>query len=743
MARMEKETAASVTIESLLAGEIAVKAHQVRAAIRLLDSGATVPFIARYRKEATGGLTDVHLRLLAARVEEVRELETRRGEIVASILSQGRMNPTLQEALEAAATKSALEDLYLPFRPKRHTKAQAARDAGLEPLADRLFADPMLDPETEARAYADPVKGIADAAGALAGAREILAEWLAEDAALVGALRETFWNSIWVASSLSPSAPPSKREEAAKFSDYFDFREPIRKIPSHRALAILRGRQEEILRVSLEPQAYGDPAAADRDYLEPVLKRLGWKPTRRPGDPFLFDTARHAWRYKIRLHLELDAMSRLRRGAEDEAIRVFAENLRSLLLAAPAGPRPTLGLDPGFRTGVKCAVVDATGKVVATATVFPHPPENDWDRSTSVLATMIERYGVELVAIGNGTASRETEKLAADAIRRSGKPALKAVVSEAGASVYSASELATKELPTLDVSIRGAVSIARRLQDPLAELVKIDPKSIGVGQYQHDLNPTRLAKSLQGVVEDCVNGVGVDLNTASPSLLSYVSGLTRRAAENLVAWRDAHGAFKSRERLKDIPDFGPRTFEQAAGFLRIRGGENPLDASAVHPESYPVVERMLSKNSRALGDILGNSQFLRALSPEEYVDERFGVPTVEDILAELEKPGRDPRPEFRTAAFAEGVNTISDLKPGMILEGTVTNVAAFGAFVDIGVHQDGLVHVSQLAERFVRDPYEVVRTGQTVKVRVLEIDRPRNRIALTFRLKADRERDAR
>ncbi|HTL70001.1 MAG TPA: Tex family protein [Candidatus Eisenbacteria bacterium] len=725
-------------IERILATELSVTSRQVWAAIRLLDGGATVPFIARYRKEATGGLSDTHLRMLAERLDYLRELEDRRRAVLENIEAQGKLTPALKEAIEAARTPSALEDLFLPFRQKKQSKAQTAREAGLAPLAERLLADPERAPEEAAAPFVDPMKNVADAGAALAGAREILIERFAEDAALIGTLRERFWNTGWIVSKA-----PGKEEAAAKFSDYFNFREPLREIPSHRALALFRGRQEDFLRVSLETDGFAEYAGVKdevgHEYVAAVCERFGIRSRRRPGDAWLSETARQAWRYKIRLHLELDLMARLRRRAEDEAIRVFAENLKNLLLAAPAGPRVTLGLDPGFRTGVKAAVVDATGKVLDTATVYPHAPEDDWRGALSKLSALMRLHKVTLVAIGNGTASRETDALAAELLKANPDlGAQKAVVSEAGASVYSASALASAELPSLDVTLRGAVSIARRLQDPLAELVKIDPKAIGVGQYQHDVNQTRLEKSLGGVIEDCVNAVGVDLNTASPSLLARVAGLGRREAEDLVFRRDRQGAFKNRLELKGA--LGARAFEQAAGFLRISGGDNPLDRSGVHPEAYPVVERILAKNNVTLDQALGNARLLASLRAEDYVDETFGVPTVEDILDELEKPGRDPRPEFRTAVFKEGVKGIGDLKPGMMLEGTVTNVAAFGAFVDIGVHQDGLVHVSELADLFVRDPHSVVKTGQVVRVKVLEIDLPRNRIALSMRQKSGARR---
>jgi uncharacterized protein len=721
------------SIEHILAHELKVKSHQVWSAIRLLDSGATVPFIARYRKEATGGLTDTHLRLLAERLDALRELEARRAEILQSVESLGKLSPELRAALESAETKSRLEDLYLPYRPRQVTKAQLAREAGLEPLALLLLASPERVPTEEAAAFVDALKNVPGVAEALAGAREILVEKFSEDAALVGSLRERFWEQGWMVSK----AVPGKAAADSKFSDYFNYREKLKGIPSHRALAIFRGRQEGVLQVTLDTEALAQTVRRpddDAEFVGALCERFGVSARRRPADAWLLDGARFAWRYKVRLHLELDLFMRLRKSAEAEAIDIFAENMRNLLLAAPAGPRATLGLDPGFRTGVKIAAVDRTGKLVATATIFPHPPENDRDRAARTIEVMVEKYAVELIAIGNGTASRETERVV-DAVLKAHPDwkVSKAVVSEAGASVYSASALASAELPSTDVTLRGAVSIARRLQDPLAELVKIDPKAIGVGQYQHDVNQSRLMKSLRGVVEDCVNAVGVDVNMASPELLSYVAGFTPRTAAALVARRDARGAFRTREELKGLPELGAKAFEQAAGFLRIRGGDNPLDASAVHPEAYPVVERLLARHEKKLDEVLGNDRFLRALRPEDYVDDAFGVPTVEDILDELEKPGRDPRPEFKTATFKEGVEKIGDLKPGMSLEGTVTNVAAFGAFVDVGVHQDGLVHVSQLADRFVQDPHEVVKTGQVVRVRVVEIDLARNRIALTMR----------
>ncbi len=734
---MTVESAASQpSIEQIIATELSVTRDQIWSAIKLLDSGSTVPFIARYRKEATGGLSDTHLRMLSERLDYLRELESRRSEILQSIKEQGKLTETLKNGIEQAATKSQLEDLYLPFRPRKRTKAQTARESGLEALAQLLLSDPTQNPEEAAKAFVNPDKNVFDLPTALNGAREILMENFAEAPALIGALRQKFWETGWVISRVIKD----KEDPESKFTDYFNFREPIREIPSHRLLALLRGRQENILRVSLETEGYSDYGDARDDgmeYIQAVCAHFGVQPRRRAADAWLLDTAKQAWKYKIRIHLELDILAELRKKSEEEAIHVFAENVKSLLLAAPAGARPTVGLDPGFRTGVKVAAIDKTGKVVQTGVIYPHAPQNDWERSVKIMAALIKKYDIELIAIGNGTASRETDKLVTETLKL--YPELKAqkvVVSEAGASVYSASELASAELPELDVSIRGAVSIARRLQDPLAELVKIDPKAIGVGQYQHDVNQRRLEQMLHNVVEDCVNAVGVEVNTASPSLLSYVSGLTRKTASGIVAHRDTHGPFKNRQQLLGVPDLGPKAFEQAAGFLRIRNGDNALDFSGVHPESYPVVERLLAKNQKILEGVLGNAGFLRALRAEDYVDAIFGLPTVKDILAELEKPGRDPRPEFRTATFKEGVHAIDDLKIGMILEGTVTNVANFGAFVDIGVHQDGLIHISQLSNQFVKDPRSIVKTGQVVKVKVLEIDKPRKRISLSMNTSA-------
>jgi len=730
------------SIEHRISLEIAAKPAQVAAAIALLDEGATVPFIARYRKEATGGLDDVQLRLLEERLGYLRELEDRRATVIASVQEQGKMTPVLLAALTDAEDKTRLEDLYLPFKKKRRTKAQIAREAGLEPLADALLTNPMLQPEEEASKYLKPAftsdqgdnPGVEDAKAALEGARHILMERFAEDAALLQWLREYLVNHGVVESKIMEG----KEDAGAKYADYFDYSEKIETIPSHRALALFRGRREEMLTVSLRLDSEAEKPKWDAPH-NPCETHIGAhfciRNKNRPADGWLDDTVRWAWRVKIFLHLETELMSGLRKRAEAEAINVFARNLKALLLAAPAGPRVTIGLDPGLRTGVKVAVVDETGKVMETATIYPHQPRNDWDGSLHALGKLAERYGVSLVAIGNGTASRETDKLAKELIRQ--RPELRLtslVVSEAGASVYSASEFASRELPNMDVSLRGAVSIARRLQDPLAELVKIEPKSIGVGQYQHDVAQTQLARSLDAVVEDCVNAVGVDVNTASQPLLERVSGLSSVTAHSIVAYRESKGMFTSRAALRQVPRLGEKTFEQAAGFLRIQNGENPLDASAVHPESYPVIERILADIKQDIKAVIGNDKLLKSLDPAKYVNEKFGLPTITDILSELEKPGRDPRPEFTTASFKEGVNEIADLRAGMMLEGVVTNVAAFGAFVDIGVHQDGLVHISALADRFVKDPHAVVKAGQIVKVKVLEIDEKRKRIALTMRL---------
>ncbi|AKJ29548.1 transcription accessory protein [Caldimonas brevitalea] len=726
-----------------IAAELKVRPAQVNAAVQLLDGGATVPFIARYRKEATDGLDDTQLRELEARLTYLRELEERREAVLKSIDEQGKLTPELRAAVETAPTKQELEDLYLPYKPKRRTKGMIAREAGLEPLADKLFADPTLDPAAEAAAFVNADAGFADAYAVLDGVRDILSERWAEDAALVGKLREWLWEEGLFQSKLMEGKDQNS-PEVSKFRDYFDYAEPIRTVPSHRALAVFRGRTQEILDAKLvldEEVVPGQPTLAEGR----IARHLGWSHSKRPADELIRKSVAWTWKVKLSLSLERDLFSRLREEAEKVAIKVFAENLRDLLLAAPAGRRVVMGLDPGIRTGVKVAIVSETGKVVDTSTVYPHEPRNDWEGSIHTLGRLCATHGVNLIAIGNGTASRETDKLAGDLIKRiqqlaPGTAIEKVVVSEAGASVYSASEYASKELPELDVSIRGAVSIARRVQDPLAELVKIEPKSIGVGQYQHDVNQSELARSLDAVVEDCVNSVGVDLNTASAPLLSRVSGLSSSVASSIVRWRDANGAFRTRQQLLDVAGLGAKTFEQAAGFLRIRDGDNPLDMSGVHPETYPVVERMLGSVGKPIKEVMGRSDVLRALKPEAYADDKFGAITVKDILAELEKPGRDPRPDFKVARFNEGVEDIKDLQAGMVLEGTVSNVAQFGAFVDLGVHQDGLVHVSQLSNKFVNDAREVVKTGDIVKVKVLEVDLARKRISLTMKLDAQAPR---
>ncbi|MBF0629101.1 MAG: RNA-binding transcriptional accessory protein [Magnetococcales bacterium] len=720
------------SIEQRIAEELAVTEAQVIAAVTLLDEGATVPFIARYRKEVTHNLTDTHLRYIHERLAALRELEERRSVILKSIREQEKLTPELERAILAAATRTQLEDLYLPFRPKRHTKAAQAIEAGLEPLAEQLLRDPSLVPEQAALPFVHPEKGIADGVAALDGAREILMERFAEAPEVAGRLRELFWDQGIVQSRLVKG----QEEKGAKFADYFAANEPIRKIPPHRALAMLRGKEEGILKLSLDhEEEVADPTTEPVQCLATMRHHFQLQERGRPADGWMKETLRQTWRKKLKPRLETDLMKKLTESAHEEAIRVFARNLKELLLAAPAGMLPVIGLDPGLRTGVKLAVVDATGKVVATDTIYPHAPRNLWRESMMRLAELSRRYQVQLVSIGNGTASRETERLVAELAKTMPELGLRpVVVSEAGASVYSASEYASLELPELDVSLRGAVSIARRLQDPLAELVKTDPKSIGVGQYQHDVNPRRLAEALDGVVEDAVNAVGVDVNTASVPLLERVSGLNKTLAKNIVAHRNAKGAFPSRLALLAVSRFGPKAFEQAAGFLRIRNGATPLDASAVHPESYPVVERILKKVGVEITRLIGNHTLLHTLSPKEFVDDRFGEPTVRDILAELEKPGRDPRPEFRTATFQEGVESLEDLKLGMILEGVVSNVTNFGAFVDIGVHQDGLVHISAMAHHFVKDPHAVVKAGDVIKVRVMEVDLPRRRIALSMRL---------
>ena len=722
-----------------IAAELKVRPAQVHAAVELLDGGATVPFIARYRKEATDNLDDIQLRELEARLSYLRELEERRTAVLKSIDEQGKLTPALRAAIDAAPTKQELEDLYLPYKQKRRTKAMIAREAGIEPLADKLFADPTLVPLDEAAAFVNAEGGFADAHAVLDGVRDILSERWAEDAALVRKLRDWLWGEALFQSKLM-DGKDGTHPDAAKFRDYFDYAEPIRTVPSHRALAVFRGRTLELLDAKLvtdEEVVPGKPVLAEGH----IAVHLKWSHAKRPADDLIRKSIGWTWKVKLSLSLERDLFARLREDAEAVAIKVFAENLRDLLLAAPAGPRVVMGLDPGIRTGCKVAVVDATGKVLATHTVYPLEPRKDWEGSLHTLGLLCATHAVNLIAIGNGTGSRETDKLAGDLIKRIHQIAPdtkieKVVVSEAGASVYSASEYASKELPELDVSLRGAVSIARRLQDPLAELVKIDPKSIGVGQYQHDVNQSELAKSLGTVIEDCVNSVGVDLNTASTPLLSRVSGLSNAVAASIVRWRDANGAFRSRKQLLDVSGLGAKTFEQSAGFLRIRGGDNALDESGVHPETYPLVERMLAAVNKPAAEVMGRSDVIRALKPEAFADEKFGAITVKDVLTELEKPGRDPRPDFKVARLADGIEDIKDLVAGMTLEGTISNVAQFGAFVDLGVHQDGLIHVSQLANKFVNDAREVVKTGDIVKVKVLEIDLARKRISLTMKLDA-------
>ena len=783
-----------LSITAQIAAELKVRENQVAVAVELLDGGATVPFIARYRKEATGGLDDVQMRELEARLAYLRELHERRAAILTSIDEQGKLTPELRAAIDAAATKQELEDLYLPYKPKRRTKGQIAREFGIEPLADQLWADPTLDPQEAAKPFVKAEKGeggedFTTIPAVLDGVRDILSERWAEDAALVQSLREWLWAEGLLQSKLA-AGKNENDPEVAKFRDYHDYDEPIGRVPSHRALAVFRGRALEILdaklvvpeAVSPSPQpspqrgegvnsrgaadslplprageGRGEGVASSAKGPAPSLAEgrialhLGWSHQGRPADDLLRKCVAWTWRVKLSLSTERDLFARLREDAEQVAIKVFGDNLRDLLLAAPAGAKAVMGLDPGIRTGVKVAVVDATGKLVDTATVYPHEPRKDWDGSLHTLAKLVAKHGVQLIAIGNGTASRETDKLAGDLIKLVQKqaaalaeqapPAIeKIVISEAGASVYSASEYASQELPDVDVSLRGAASIARRLQDPLAELVKIDPKSIGVGQYQHDVNQSELARQLDAVVEDCVNGVGVDLNTASAPLLARVSGLSGTVAKAVVRWRESHGAFRSRQQLLEVSGLGPKTFEQSAGFLRIRGGDNPLDMTGVHPETYPVVEQIIVKTGKPIDQLMGRSELLKPLKPEAFATPQFGAVTVKDILAELEKPGRDPRPDFKVARFNEGVEDIADLKEGMVLEGTVSNVAQFGAFVDLGVHQDGLVHVSQLSNKFVDDAREVVKTGQIVKVKVLEVDVPRKRISLTMKLDAQAPR---
>ncbi|MBZ2190330.1 RNA-binding transcriptional accessory protein [Alcanivorax sp. JB21] len=725
-----------LTIEQIIAAELNVQPRQVAATVALLDDGATVPFIARYRKEATDGLDDTQLRNLEERLRYLRELVERRDAILKSIREQDKLTPTLEADILAADTKTRLEDLYLPYKQKRRTRAQTAREAGLEPLADSLLADPGKDPETEAAAFLNPELKVETVKDALDGAKQILMERFSENAELLTRLRTYLWEKAQIIANVVEG----KDKEGIKFSDYFAHREPLAEIPSHRALALFRGRNEGVLHVSMSlPE---DLEATQPHPCEAMVAHsVGWQHQQRPADNWLGETLRWTWKIKLNTHLETELLGRVREMAEEEAIQVFARNLRSLLLSSPAGPRTTMGLDPGLRTGVKVVVVDATGKLLEHATIFPHQPRNQWDQSMAALGALCVKHQVSLIAIGNGTASRETDKLAGELVKKLPKLGMsKIMVSEAGASVYSASELAAREFPDLDVSFRGAVSIARRLQDPLAELVKIDPKSIGVGQYQHDVSQVKLARGLDAVVEDCVNAVGVDVNTASAPLLARISGLNATIAGNIVSYREKHGAFANRDALKQVPRLGEKTFEQAAGFLRISQSDNPLDASSVHPEAYSLVERIAATHSRVVQDLMGDAAFLRKLKPADLTDERFGVLTVTDILAELEKPGRDPRPEFKAAEFMEGVEDIKDLKPGMVLEGTVTNVTNFGAFVDVGVHQDGLVHVSALSDKFVKDAHDVVSPGDIVKVKVMEVDLDRRRISMTMRLE-DRPED--
>ena len=731
-------------INRQIAEELGVREQQVAATVELLNGGATVPFVARYRKEITGGLDDAQLRTLEERLTYLRELEERRTVILESVREQGKLDAALEASIMAADTKGRLEDIYLPFKPKRRTKAEIAKEAGLEPLSELLLAEPQNDPKKVAESFVNADKQVTDVTAALDGARAILVERFAEDADLIGALREQMWSN----GQMSSTVRTGKKTEGEKFKDYFEFSEPLHKLPSHRILALFRGEKEEILDLAMQPEpvpATPAPAATPNSYELKIMQRFSISDHGRPGDKWLAETARWAWRTKIQVHLNIDLRMRLWTAAEEEGVRVFAANLRDLLLAAPAGARITMGLDPGYRSGVKTAVIDATGKVIATTTIYPHEPQRAWDASLATLGKLAAQHKVDLIAIGNGTASRETDKLASDLVKL--LPDLKMskiVVSEAGASVYSASAFASEELPELDVTLRGAVSIARRLQDPLAELVKIDPKAIGVGQYQHDLGESKLARSLDAVVEDCVNGVGVDVNTASAPLLARVSGIGTGLAQSIVQHRDANGLFKSRKALKDVPRLGPKAFEQCAGFLRINDGEDPLDKSGVHPEAYPLVRKILKATKSDIKALIGNTEILRKVQPKTFVDDTFGLPTVTDILRELEKPGRDPRPAFKAAVFMEGVEKLSDLKPGMILEGAVTNVAAFGAFVDIGVHQDGLVHISAMSKTFIKDPREVVKPGDIVKVKVLEVEVNRKRIALTLRMddpvgaKADR-----
>ena len=719
-------------IINTIANELAVNPAQVEAAVNLLDGGATVPFIARYRKEATQGLDDTQLRNLEQRLVYLRELNERKSVILKSIEEQGKLTDDLAKQINTAESKTTLEDLYLPYKPRRRTKGQIAIEAGLSPLAEALFENPTLSPDDTAASYIDKDKGVEDSKAALEGARYILMERFAEDAALLAKVRDYLNKHAFVRSKVAPG----KEKDAAKFTDYFDHHEKLANVPSHRALAMFRGRNEGLLHIQMDADPEREESAISVSQCEAIIaQHYSIRDTGRAADVWLQQVVQWTWKIKISLHMETEMFGALRERAEEEAINVFAKNLNDLLMAAPAGAKTTMGLDPGLRTGVKVAVVDKTGKVLATNTIFPHAPQNQWDKSKRTLVTLCKQYKIELISIGNGTGSRETDKLVAELLKENSElSAQKIMVSEAGASVYSASELASKELPDLDVSLRGAVSIARRIQDPLAELVKIEPKAIGVGQYQHDVSQSQLGKSLDRVIEDCVNAVGVDLNMASPALLSYVSGLNKTLAQNIVNYRDAHGQFGDRKALLKVERLGPKAFEQAAGFLRIVEGSNPLDGSAVHPEAYPVVDKIVSQTSVAVNDLIGNTQLLKSLAPESFTDDEFGVPTVKDILSELDKPGRDPRPEFKTAAFKDGVETISDLKVGMILEGVVSNVANFGAFVDVGVHQDGLVHISALTNKFISDPREVVKAGDIVKVKVMEVDVARKRISFTMRL---------
>lgn len=736
---LKEKTRMSQAICRMIAQELNVRPEQVNAAVTLIDDGNTVPFIARYRKEVTGGLDDTQLRTLDSRLSYLREMDDRRQTILKSIQEQGKLTPELEQEIIQADSKTRLEDLYLPYKPKRRTKGQIAIEAGLEPLADMLWNHPQTEPESEASKYLDADKGITDTKAALDGARAIIMERIAEDANLLEKIR----NHLNRNAELVSRVVEGKEQEGEKFKDYFNHNEPLSKVPSHRALAMLRGRNEGFLTLAMNADPEQEEGAR-QSYCETIIAdHYGVTLSSAPADAWRKQVISWAWRIKVSMHMETELMGAMKERAEIEAIEVFATNLKDLLMAAPAGPRATLGLDPGLRTGSKIAVVDSTGKVLATETIYPHPPQKQYDKSAQIVDQLVRKYNVDLIAIGNGTASRETDSFVADVIKRGNLKVQKIIVSEAGASVYSASELAAKEFPNMDVSLRGAVSIARRLQDPLAELVKIDPKSIGVGQYQHDVSQSMLAKRLDAIVEDCVNAVGVDVNTASAALLTRVAGLSSTIAQNIVDFRDENGRFEARTTLKKVPRLGPKAFEQCAGFLRIMDGKNPLDASAVHPEAYPVVKAIAEKNSKDIKALIGDSAFLKGLHAVDYTDEHFGVPTVTDIIKELDKPGRDPRPEFKTATFAEGVNSVSDLEPGMILEGVVSNVANFGAFVDIGVHQDGLVHISALTDRYVSDPREVVKAGDIVKVKVMEVDVQRKRIGLSMRLNDEPGQDNR